>query len=424
MDKKRTVAFHTLGCKLNFSETSTLSRMLETEGFEKKGFDEPADVYVINTCSVTDNADKECRQLVRRIQRRAPESFVVITGCYAQLKPAEIASIPGVDLVLGASEKFNIARHIGELAKGDAARICSCDIEEVSGFHASFSQNDRTRTFLKVQDGCDYNCSFCTIPMARGKSRSDNVANVVANAQKLAADGVKEIVLTGVNLGDFGKGPDGEEKYEENFFTLVKALDEVAGIERYRISSIEPNLLTNEIIAFVAGSKKFMPHFHIPLQSGSNEILKLMRRRYKRELYAERLELIKKLMPHCAIGVDVIVGFPGETDAHFTETFDFLHSLDVSYLHVFTYSERDHTKALEITPVIPVSVRNERNKTLRNLSYMKLQYFTQQHSQQSRKVLFEAFEKNGMMEGYTDNYIRITTPYRKEWANELVDWVL
>ncbi|NCI46939.1 tRNA (N(6)-L-threonylcarbamoyladenosine(37)-C(2))-methylthiotransferase MtaB [Sediminibacterium soli] len=422
--QKRTVAFHTLGCKLNFSETSTLSRMLENEGFEKKGFDDLADVYVINTCSVTDNADKECRQLVRRIQRRSPGSFVVITGCYAQLKPQEIASIPGVDLVLGAAEKFNIARHIGELSKGDPARICSCDIEEVSGFNASFSQNDRTRTFLKVQDGCDYSCTFCTIPMARGKSRSDSVANVVKHAAKLAADGVKEIVLTGVNLGDFGRGPDGDLRYEENFFDLVKALDKVGGIERYRISSIEPNLLTNEIIEYVANSDKFMPHFHIPLQSGSNHILGLMRRRYRRELYAERVGLIKTLMPHCAIGVDVIVGFPGETEEHFTETFDFLHSLDVSYLHVFTYSERDHTRALDIKPVVPVPVRNERNKTLRNLSYMKMQYFTGQHAGQERKVLFEGHEKNGMMEGYTDNYIRISTPYRKEWENRLVEWKL
>jgi threonylcarbamoyladenosine tRNA methylthiotransferase MtaB len=416
MQQKRTVAFHTLGCKLNFSETSTLSRMLENEGFEKKGFDELADVYVINTCSVTDNADKECRHLVRRIQRKAPESFVVITGCYAQLKPKEIAAIPGVDLVLGAAEKFNIAQHIGELAKGDAAKICSCDISDVSGFTASFSQNDRTRTFLKVQDGCDYNCSFCTIPMARGKSRSDTVANVVTHAEKLAADG-------GVNLGDFGKGQDGT-KHEETFFDLVKALDQVNGIERYRISSIEPNLLTNEIIEFVANSDKFMPHFHIPLQSGSNDILGLMRRRYKRELYAERIHLIKTLMPHCAIGVDVIVGFPGETDVHFTETFNFLHSLDVSYLHVFTYSERDNTSALGIKPVVPITVRNERNKALRNLSYMKMQYFTNLHAGQTRKVLFEIFEKNGMMEGYTDNYIRISTPYRKEWANEIVDWDL
>lgn len=430
MAVSRTVAFHTLGCKLNFSETSSLSRMLETEGFEKKEFEDLADVYVINTCSVTDNADKECRQLVRRIQRKAPESLVVITGCYAQLKPKEISEIPGVDLVLGSAEKFNIAAHIRELTKGDSAKICSCDVEEVTGFHASWSVNDRTRTFLKVQDGCDYNCSFCTIPMARGKSRSDLIPNVVANARELAASGVKEIVLTGVNLGDFGKGPDGAGTVqslsgrEENFVELVKALEKVEGIDRYRISSIEPNLLSNEIIEFVANSDRFMPHFHIPLQSGSNEVLGAMRRRYKRELYAERVSLIKKLMPHCAIGVDVIVGFPGETDALFKETFDFLHALDISYLHVFTYSERDHTHALTLGPVIPMQVRNERNKTLRNLSYMKMQYFTQQHSGESRKVLFEDHNKNGMMEGYTDNYIRISTPYRADWANQIIDWVL
>lgn len=425
MNQKQTVAFHTLGCKLNFSETSTLSRLMEKEGFEKKDFDEVADVYVINTCSVTDNADKECRQIVRRIQRKAPESFVIITGCYAQLKPKEIASIPGVDLVLGAAEKFNIAEHIGNLTKtNDPAKICSCDISEVSGFNASFSQNDRTRTFLKVQDGCDYNCSFCTIPMARGKSRSDSIANVIMNAEKLAADGVKEIVLTGVNLGDFGKGPNGDKQHQESFTDLVKALDEVKGIERYRISSIEPNLITNELIEWVANSDQFMPHFHIPLQSGSDKILGLMRRRYKRALYAEKVALIKQLMPHAAIGVDVIVGFPGETDEDFKESFDFIHSLDVSYLHVFTYSERDNTKALEIKPVVPVSVRNERNKTLRNLSYMKLQYFTQQHSGTNRPVLFEAFNKEGMMEGYTDNYIRISTPYRAEWTNQIVDWNL
>jgi threonylcarbamoyladenosine tRNA methylthiotransferase MtaB len=424
MQKQRTVAFHTLGCKLNFSETSTLSRQLEAQGFLKKGFEEEADVYVINTCSVTDNADKECRQLVRRIQRKAPESFVVITGCYAQLKPKEIAEIPGVDLVLGAAEKFNIAGHLRDLTKGDSARISSCDIENVSGFHASYSINDRTRTFLKVQDGCDYTCSFCTIPMARGKSRSDNIANVVKNANQLANSGVKEIVLTGVNLGDFGKGADGSKKNEENFYELVQQLDSVEGIERYRISSIEPNLLSGEIIEFVARSKKFMPHFHIPLQSGSNEVLAQMRRRYKRELYTERVEIIKSLMPHCAIGVDVIVGFPGETDLHFKETFDFLHALDVSYLHVFTYSEREGTKALELKPVVPMAVRHERNKALRNLSYLKMQYFTDQHKEQKRKVLFEDHEKNGMMEGYTDNYIRVATPYRKEWANQVIDWTI
>lgn len=422
MTAAKTVAFHTLGCKLNFSETSTLSRQLEAEGFEKKEFDDEADVYVINTCSVTDNADKECRQLVRRIQRKAPQSLVVITGCYAQLKPKEIAEIPGVDLVLGAAEKFNLAAHLRELSKGDSAKISSCDIDDVSGFNASFSLNDRTRTFLKVQDGCDYTCSFCTIPMARGKSRSDSIENVLLHAKALANSGVKEIVLTGVNLGDFGKGPDGAKKTEESFYDLIVALDKIEGIERYRISSIEPNLLTKEIIEYVAKSKKFMPHFHIPLQSGSNEILGLMRRRYKRELYAERVQMIKNLMPHCAIGVDVIVGFPGESDAYFKETFDFLHSLDVSYLHVFTYSERDHTRALEIEPVVPMHVRHERNKTLRNLSYMKMQYFTQQHSGQTRKVLFEGHAKNGMMEGYTDNYIRITAPYHQEWSNEIVDW--
>ena len=423
MEKQRSVAFHTLGCKLNFSETSTLSRQLEAEGFLKKEFDDRADVYVINTCSVTDNADKECRQLVRRIQRKAPESLVVITGCYAQLKPKEIASIPGVDLILGAAEKFNLATHLRELAKGDSAKISSCDIEDVGGFNASFSINDRTRTFLKVQDGCDYTCSFCTIPMARGKSRSDSIRNVVSNAETLAQNGVKEIVLTGVNLGDFGKGPEGAGR-NEDFYELIQRLDELNGIERYRISSIEPNLLSKEIIEFVAHSKKFMPHFHIPLQSGSNEILGLMRRRYKKELYADRVETIKGLMPHCAIGVDVIVGFPSETDKDFKETFDFLHRLDVSYLHVFTYSERDRTRALEIKPVVPVHVRHERNKILRNLSYMKMQYFTEKHKGQIRKVLFEDHAKNGMMEGYTDNYIRISSPYRKEWANKIVDWTI
>jgi threonylcarbamoyladenosine tRNA methylthiotransferase MtaB len=422
MEKQRTVAFHTLGCKLNYSETSTLSRNLESEGFLKKEFDDIADVYIINTCSVTDNADKECRQLVRRIQRKSPESLVVITGCYAQLKPRQISEIPGVDLVLGAAEKFNLASHLKELTKGDSARISSCDIEDISGFNSSFSMNDRTRSFLKVQDGCDYTCSFCTIPMARGKSRSDNITNVVNNAELLAESGVKEIVLTGVNLGDFGKGADGNKKSEENFFDLVQALENVNGIERYRISSIEPNLLSKDIISFVAQSKKFMPHFHIPLQSGSNDILALMRRRYKKELYAEKVEMIKSLLPHCCIGVDVIVGFPSESDMHFQETYDFLHNLDVSYLHVFTYSERDQTKALEIKPVVPIALRNERNKILRNLSYMKMQYFTNLHAGQQRPVLFEGHEKQGMMEGYTDNYIRIQVPYQKELANKIVEW--
>ena len=416
------MAFHTLGCKLNFSETSTLSRMLEQEGFLKKEFEEKADVYVINTCSVTENADKECRLLVRRIQRKSPESLVVITGCYAQLKPKEISEIPGVDLVLGAAEKFNIAAHLKELTKGDSAKICSCDIDEVSDFHSSFSFHDRTRTFLKVQDGCDYNCSFCTIPMARGKSRSDSLQNVIKNARQLGENGVKEIVLTGVNLGDFRSNSHSGEK--QNFFSLVKELDKVETIQRYRISSIEPNLLSNDIIEFVANSDKFMPHFHIPLQSGSNKILGMMRRRYRRELYAEKVKAIKTLMPHCAIGVDVIVGFPGETEVEFKETFDFIHSLDISYLHVFTYSERDNTHALEIKPVVPMNIRHERNKILRNLSFMKMQYFTEQHAGQTRKVLFEGCDKTGMMEGYSDNYIKVVTPFNPKWVNEVVDWVL
>ena len=427
MSNSRSVAFHTLGCKLNFSETSTLSRQLELAGFEKKSFTDKADVYVINTCSVTENADKECRQLVRRIQRNAPESFVVITGCYAQLKPAEIAAIPGVDLVLGAAEKFNLMDHLATLTKGEAAKICSCDIEEVSGFNTSFSVNDRTRTFLKVQDGCDYSCTFCTIPMARGKSRSDSIENVVKQAKGLAENGVKEIVLTGINLGDFGKGADGGKKTSENFFNLVKALDQETNIPRYRISSIEPNLLTNEIIEWVASSKQFMPHFHIPLQSGSDSVLKLMQRRYNTELYAERIKSIKSVMPHACIGVDVIVGSPGETETYFKESFDFIHALDISYLHVFTYSERAMTKALDIKPVVPIQVRNERNKILRNLSFQKQQYFNAQHVGETRPVLFESIkQKNSndlpMLEGYTDNYIRITTPYREEWSNQIIDW--
>jgi threonylcarbamoyladenosine tRNA methylthiotransferase MtaB len=427
MSNSRSVAFHTLGCKLNFSETSTLSRQLELAGFEKKSFTDKADVYVINTCSVTENADKECRQLVRRIQRNAPESFVVITGCYAQLKPAEIASIPGVDLVLGAAEKFNLMDHLATLTKGEAAKICSCDIEEVSGFNTSFSVNDRTRTFLKVQDGCDYSCSFCTIPMARGKSRSDSIENVVKQAKGLAENGVKEIVLTGINLGDFGKGADGGKKTNETFFDLVKALDQETNIPRYRISSIEPNLLTNEIIEWVASSKHFMPHFHIPLQSGSDTVLKLMQRRYHSELYADRIKSIKSVMPHACIGVDVIVGSPGETEAYFKESFDFIHALDISYLHVFTYSERAMTKALDIKPVVPIQIRNERNKILRNLSFQKQQYFNAQHVGETRPVLFESIkQKNSndlpMLEGYTDNYIRITTPYREEWSHQIIDW--
>ena len=420
----KTVALHTLGCKLNFSETAAIGRMLENDGFIKKEFDEVADVYVINTCSVTENADKECRQLVRRIQRKAPEAMVVITGCYAQLKPNEIAAIPGVNLVLGAAEKFNISSHLKEITKNDAAKICSCDIEEVNIFTASHSLNERTRVFLKVQDGCDYNCSFCTIPMARGKSRSDSINNILEDVKKIAASGAKEIVLTGINLGDFGKGYTGGKKHEEHFFDLVQELDKVKGIHRFRISSIEPNLITNELIEFVSNSKKFMPHFHIPLQSGSNRTLSNMRRRYSKELYKEKAGLIKLLMPHCCIGADVIVGFPGETDEDFKETVDFIQELDISYLHVFTYSERDNTHALSIKPVVPVHTRHERNKTLREISYLKMQAFTEMHIGQNRKVLFEHVNKNGMMEGYTDNYIKITAPHKDAWENEIVDWVV
>lgn len=418
----KTVALHTLGCKLNFSETSTIGRLLENDGFIKKNFDEVADVYVINTCSVTDNADKECRVLVRRIQKKAPEAMVVITGCYAQLKPQEIANIPGVDLVLGAAEKFNITQHLKDITKGDSAKICSCDIEDVNIFTASHSIKDRTRVFLKVQDGCDYSCSFCTIPMARGKSRSNSIANVIEDVKAIAAKGAKEIVLTGINLGDFGKGISGGKKVEESFFELIQQLDETEGIERYRISSIEPNLLTNEIIEFVSQSKRFMPHFHIPLQSGSNKTLAAMKRRYKKELYTERVTLIKKLIPHCAIGVDVIVGFPGETEEDFQETFDFLHQLDIAYLHVFTYSERTGTAAIDLKPVVPIHVRHQRNKQLRNLSYQKMQFFTNQHIGETRKVLFENPDKNGMVEGYTDNYIKIAAPQKAEWINNIVAW--
>ncbi len=415
MQNLPSVAFHTLGCKLNFSETSALARHLEQEGFVQKNFEEEADYYVINTCSVTENADKECRQLVRRIQRRSPSSAVVITGCYAQLKPKEIASIPGVDLVLGAAAKFELATHLQALKKGDDTKICSCDIDTVENFHASWSVHHRTRTFLKVQDGCDYNCSFCTIPMARGKSRSDKIVNVLENVKEIANAGSKEIILTGVNLGDFGE-------YGENFFQLISALENETTIPRYRISSIEPNLLSDDIIRFVASSKRFMPHFHIPLQSGSDRILGLMRRRYKRKLYTDRVNLIKALLPHASIGADVIVGFPGETEADFQETYSFLESLPITYLHVFTYSERDNTLAATMKDIVSLSIRQTRNKKLRQLSYQKQEEFNNEFSGTTRPVLFEKEEKTSMMEGYTDNYIRIKTPYKKDWVNQIMDW--
>jgi len=421
MSNARTVALHTLGCKLNYSETSAIERLLQDDGFEKKEFTEKADVYVINTCSVTENADKECRQLVRRVQRQSPAAMVVIIGCYAQLKPKEIAEIPGVDLVLGASEKFNITSHLKELTHGESAKICSCEIEDVKGFHSSFSLNNRTRTFLKVQDGCDYNCSFCTIPMARGRSRSNSFENVLSEIQKIKNEGVKEIVLTGINLGDYGKDGIGE-KTGENFYSLLKKIEEFNGVDRYRISSIEPNLLSDEIIYLVAESKKIMPHFHIPLQSGSNKILGMMRRRYKRELYADKVDLIRKRIPCCCIGVDVITGFPGETEEDFRDTVDFLNSLEISYLHVFSYSERADTYALNITPVVPLNIRHQRTKLLRSLSYKKMQEFSQKHSGETRKVLFEGKNKTGIMEGFSDNYIKISTPYREDWTNQIIDW--
>lgn len=420
----RTVAFHTLGCKLNYSETSALSRQLEGEGFVKKNFDEEADVYVINTCSVTENADKECRHLVRRIRRQAPESMVVITGCYAQLKPKEIAEIEGVSLVLGAAEKFNLTSHLRELTRNSGAKVHACDIAEVQGFHSSYSTTGRTRSFLKVQDGCDYNCSFCTIPLARGHSRSDSIEGVLRNARALAEAGIREIVLTGINLGDFGKGLDGGKRREESFFELIQALDGLDGVDRYRISSIEPNLLSPEIIDFVAGSKRFMPHFHIPLQSGSDAILGAMRRRYRTALYEERVAQIKECMPHCCIGVDVITGFPGEGEAEFRETHDFLHRIEASYFHVFTYSERSNTLAAELGGVVPVPLRQERNKALRQLSYQKMQYFTEQHRGQQRPVLWEGSRQNGMMEGYSDNYIRVTAPFDAALSRKISSWIL
>lgn len=414
------VAFHTLGCKLNFSETSTIARLFDEQGYQKVDFKEPADVYVINTCSVTANADKECKQIVKAAQLIAPEAYIVVVGCYAQLKPEEIANIHGVDLVLGASEKFKLLNYLNDLTKKSKAEIYSCEIEEANFFVDAYSLGDRTRVFLKVQDGCDYNCSFCTIPLARGGSRSDTIENAFKNAEKIAKKDVKEIVLTGVNLGDFWND---ESKINntkaESFFNLIEKLDMVEGIERFRISSIEPNLLKNEIIDFVAQSKKFVPHFHIPLQSGSNKILKAMRRRYLRELYSDRVDRIKRLMPQCCIGVDVIVGFPGESEDDFIETYNFLNKLDVSYLHVFTYSERDNTDAKKLKDTVPIPIRKKRNKMLRILSAKKLRHFYEQHLGETRIVLFEGDNKGGFMHGFTDNYIKVKTPFNSLLINQL-----
>lgn len=407
------VAFYTLGCKLNFSETSTVARQFSERGFEKVEFGSYADVCVINTCSVTDNADRKCRKIVRQALNANPSAFVAIIGCYAQLKPQEIVAIPGVDLVLGAGQKFRLFDFVDDFSKREVGEALAGDIGQVNGFMESFSLGDRTRSFLKIQDGCDYKCSFCTIPLARGKSRSDSLENVLTNARTIAQNGVKEIVLTGVNTGDYGKDQ------PHDFLDVVQAIDEVEGIERIRISSIEPNLLTNEIIEFTATSKRFMPHFHIPLQSGNDEMLAAMRRRYRRDLYVDRVTRIKELMPHACIGVDVIVGFPGETEAHFLDTYQFLNELDVSYFHVFTYSERANTHALTLPDPVPMQERNKRSKMLRTLSEKKKRYFYNQFVGQTRPVLIEAEKKGDRMFGFTDNYIKVALPVAADQFNSL-----
>ena len=424
MSAPLTVAFYTLGCKLNYSETSSIGRMFEDRGYSEVKFEHGANIYVINTCSVTDFADKKCRQIVRRALKFSPDAFVVVIGCYAQLKPKEIADIPGVDLVLGASEKFRILDFIDDLTKAPGKGMVQAgEVKEANQFVNSFSFGDRTRSFLKVQDGCNYKCSFCTIPLARGNSRSDTVESAVENAKKIAAMGTKEIVLTGVNLGDFGNGTEVIEgtkpKKEAMFIDLIKELDKVEGIERFRISSIEPNLCTDEVIEFVAQSERFVPHFHIPLQSGNNKQLKMMRRRYKRELYADRVAKIKSLMPHCCIGVDVIVGFPDETDDDFLETYKFINELDISYLHVFTYSERANTLAAEMENKIPMETRRKRNEMLRNLSEKKKRFFYNQFIGRYRSVLFEVSKDKNMMTGFTDNYVKIETPLQPEMINQI-----
>jgi threonylcarbamoyladenosine tRNA methylthiotransferase MtaB len=421
---RKKVAFYTLGCKLNFSETSTIARSFKNDGFKSVDFEEKADVYVINTCSVTDNADKRFKTIVKQAQKVNPEAFIAAVGCYAQLKPEELANVNGVDLVLGATEKFNITAYINDLlyqpdkAKGET-QVHSCDIDEANFYVGSYSIGDRTRAFLKVQDGCDYKCTYCTIPLARGISRSDTLENVLKNAKEISEQNIKEIVLTGVNIGDYGKGEFGNKKHEHTFLDLVMALDRVEGIERLRISSIEPNLLKNETINFVAQSRTFVPHFHIPLQSGSNHLLKLMRRRYMRELYQERVAAIKKVMPHACIGVDVIVGFPGETDALFLETYHFLNELDISYLHVFTYSERDNTLAANMPGIVPKNVRAKRSKMLRGLSVKKRRAFYESQLGTTRTVLFEGENKMGYINGFTENYVKVKTPWNPELVNTL-----
>ncbi len=416
---KKKVAFYTLGCKLNFSETSTIARSFADENFDRVDFEDLADIYVINTCSVTENADKQFKQIVKKAMKLNSKAFVAAVGCYAQLKPEELAAVDGVDLVLGATEKFKITDYINDLSKNDFGEVHSCEIAEADFYVGSYSIGDRTRAFLKVQDGCDYKCTYCTIPLARGISRSDNLANVLQNAAEIAAQNIKEIVLTGVNIGDYGKGEFGNKKHENTFFELVQALDDVEGIARLRISSIEPNLLKNETIAFVAQSKAFVPHFHIPLQSGSNEILALMKRRYQKELYTERVTKIKEVIPQACIGVDVIVGFPGETDEHFLETYHFLNELPISYLHVFTYSERDNTEAALMPNTVSPPVRAKRSKMLRGLSVKKRRAFYESQLGTTRTVLFESENKEGYIFGFTENYVKVKTPWNPELVNTL-----
>lgn len=414
------VAFHTLGCKLNFSETSSIARSCENEGYEKVEYKEKADVYVLNTCSVTENADKECKRLVRQFLKINPDAFVVIIGCFAQLKPEEIAKFEGVDLVLGATEKFKLPSYLKDLTKQEEAQIHSCEIEDANFFEGAYSIGDRTRAFLKVQDGCDYKCTYCTIPLARGISRSDQLKNVLKNAKEISDQNIKEIVLTGVNIGDYGKGEFGNKKHEHTFLDLVKALDDVNGISRLRISSIEPNLLKDETIDFVANSKSFVPHFHIPLQSGSDELLKKMKRRYHTQLYKERIKRIKDKMPDCCIGVDVIVGFPGETEELFKETYDLLNDLDVSYLHVFTYSERAKTEAASMKGVVDKGVRHQRSKMLRILSAKKKRAFYEKNIGSTRTVLFEHENKNGYLQGFTENYVKVKVNYDPGLRNQSI----
>ncbi len=416
-DKK--VAFYTLGCKLNFSETSTIARDFQNEGFKRVEFNELADIYVINTCSVTDNADKRFKTIVKSALKQNDKAFLIAIGCYAQLKPEELADINGVDLVLGATEKFKVLNYIEDLSKNDFGEIHSCEIDEADFYVGSYSIGDRTRAFLKVQDGCDYKCTYCTIPLARGISRSDTLQNVLSNAQEISTKGIKEIVLTGVNIGDYGKGEFGNKKHEHTFLDLVKALDQVDGIHRIRISSIEPNLLKNDIIDFVSKSNSFVPHFHIPLQSGNDQLLKSMKRRYKTSLYIDRVKQIKTLMPHACIGVDVIVGYPGETDELFLETYQLLSDLDISYLHVFTYSERPNTEAVQIGGVVPLNIRNKRSKMLRGLSVKKRRAFYESQLGATLSVLFEGENKKGYIHGFTENYVKVKAPWNPALINTL-----